>query len=185
MPRKAVTDPVVDNPAADDQPAAVIDTADKVNDENKKKQAELKDSDEIQVVSLVQNVSYYDNKTGDMYEWDKIGHVEIMTVEVLKNLWRNHKAYFRNLLLKPLDDRIIKLFGLSSVYDKYAELMDATTYTRDRIAGVCKEIEGMSNGLRSAVYNKIISMVTNGEISDVVVIRALERQFDLDLIALL
>ena len=47
----------------------------KMNEEIKKSTTktvmeELRDSDEIEVISLVPNVSYKDSKTLDMYEWD-------------------------------------------------------------------------------------------------------------------
>ena len=68
----------------------------------------LLDSDEIEVISLVSNVTYKDSKTLDTYEWREVGHVEYMTFETLKNMWRNNKGYFKNLWLKPNDDRVIK-----------------------------------------------------------------------------
>ena len=61
--------------------------AKEMNEENKKNTKKsinvepLEDSDEIEVVSLIPNVSYKDSKTFDMYKWDEIGHVEYMTVE--------------------------------------------------------------------------------------------------------
>ena len=80
----------------------------------------LEDFDEIEVVSLVPNVSYKDSKTLDMYEWNEIGHSEYMTFDTLKNLWRSHKGYFKNLWLKPMDDRVINKFGLTKTFEKYA-----------------------------------------------------------------
>ena len=96
-------------------------------EKNKKVSVEkLMDTDEIQVMSLIPNVSYLDNHTGDFYEWNEAGHEEPMTVETLKNMWRNNKGYFRNMWLKPLDDRVINRFGLTKTYENYDFLMDAT-----------------------------------------------------------
>ena len=79
----------------------------------------LNDSDEIEVVSLIDNVSYKDSKTLDMYDWDVAGHVEYMSFETLKNMWRSHKGYFKNMWLKPKDDRVINKFGLTKTFEKY------------------------------------------------------------------
>lgn len=145
----------------------------------------LNDNDEIEVVSLVPNVSYKDVRTNDMYEWDRVGHIEYLTVESLKILWRNHKGYFRNLWLKPNDDRVIKLFGLNNVYDKYAFLMDSSNYTRNKIDDVCKTILDCPNSLKFAICDKVKTLIMDGAMSDVFVIRKIEKCFDVDLLSLL
>ena len=115
----------------DDVNETIVDVTEDVNEEEKKstkktiKVEPLNDDDEIEIVSLVPNVSYKDSKTGDMYEWDVAGHVEPMTVDVLKNMWRNNKGYFKNMWLKPNDERLIKQFGLTKTFEKYEFLMDA------------------------------------------------------------
>lgn len=146
---------------------------------------ELNDADEIKVVSLIPNVSYKDLQTGDYYEWDEVGHIEYMTYAVIKNLWRNNKTYFRNLWLKPLDERIINKFGLAKSYEKYESLMTKDSYNRKSISKICEEISSLAMGLKYSVFNQIKSMVANGEISDVQVIMTLEKNFNLDLISAL
>ena len=143
----------------------------------------LNDSDEIDVVSLIPNVSYKDSKTGDMYEWDEVGHSELMTFETLKNMWRNHKGYFRNMWLKPLDDRIINKFGLTKTFEKYEFLMDSSNYTRANVKELCSVISNTPNELKYSIVNKIKDLIANGNLSDVVVIRDLEKHFNLDLIS--
>lgn len=147
----------------------------------------LSDSDEIEVVSIIPNVSYKDSKTNDMYEWDEVGHIEYMTVDTIKNMWRNHKAYFRNMWLKPNDDRVIKQLGLKNIYEKYEFLMDESNYTRKNINKINEILSDSSttNGLKLSVCNKIKDSVISGNISDVVVIKSLEKQLDLDLISFL
>ena len=77
-----------------------VNTVEEMNEETTKttkksiKSQPLEDSDEIEVVSLVPNVSYKDSKTFDMYEWKEVGHIEYMTFDTLKNMWRNNKGYF-------------------------------------------------------------------------------------------
>ena len=118
-----------------------------------------------------------------MYEWDEVGHSELMTVETIKNMWRNHKGYFRNLWLKPMDDRIISQFGLTRTYEKYEYLMDESNYTRDKIDEIIASIDATPNGLKFAICNKIKDLVINGDVSDVSVIKAIEKHLDIDLIS--
>ena len=152
---------------------------------NKVSLSPLKDSDEIEVVSLIPNVSYKDNKTGDMYEWEESGHIEIITFETLKNLWRNHKGYFRNMWLKPKDDRVINQFGLTNIFKKYDMLMDNSSYTRDNIDKICSAISEAPNGLKRSIFNRVKDLVVTEKLTDVSVIRALEKHLKVDLISFL
>ena len=145
----------------------------------------LTDSEEIDVVSLIPNVSYKDSYTNDLYRWEEVGHVEPMTYETLRNMWRNHKGYFRNLLLKPLDERVIVKLGLTSTYEKYEFLMDESNYTRKNTDKLCETIVATPVGMRYAIINKIKDLVVSGKIVDVVVIRSLEKHLGLDLISFL
>lgn len=143
----------------------------------------LNDSDEINVVSLIPNVSYKDSKTGDMYQWDEVGHIEIMTFETLKNMWRNHKGYFRNMWLKPNDDRVINKFGITKVFEKYEYLMDEDNYNKENIKELCSVISNTPNELKYSVVNKIKDLIVSEKLTDVVVIRNLEKHLNLDLIS--
>ena len=143
----------------------------------------LKDTDEIEVISLIPNVSYKDSKTNDMYEWDEVGHKELMTVDILKNMWRNSKGYFRNMWLKPLDDRIINQFGLTKTYEKYEFLMDESNYTQKNIEELCETISSAPNPLKYSLCGKVKSLVASGKVSDVRVIRAFEKSLKIDLVS--
>lgn len=142
----------------------------------------LEDADEIEVISLVPNVSYKDSKTLDMYEWNEVGHSEYLTFDILKNLWRNNKGYFKNLWLKPNDDRVINKFGLTKTFEKYEYLMDGANYTKKNIKTLCDAIAETPNGLKFAICDKVKNLVIGGEVTDVSVIRTLENRLKIDLI---
>ena len=141
----------------------------------------LNDDDEIEIVSLLPNVSYKDSRTGDFYQWDEAGHIEYMTFEVLKNLWRNHRGYFTNLYLKVDDPRVILKFGLKSVYDKYDFLMDNKNYTINTIGKIQEIYDSMPNDLKFSFCNKIKNMITTEQIIDNRVIKKLKEYLGLTL----
>ena len=162
--------------------AVVKETAEKNMNENEVVKAkDLKDSDEIKVVSLIPNVSYKDSKTLDMYEWDEVGHEEYMTFDTLKNMWRNNKGYFKNMWLKPCDDRVINKFGLTKTLKDYEYLMDKSNYTKKNIDTICKSISNTPSGLKRSVCNKIKDLVVKEELTDISVIRKLEKHLNIDL----
>lgn len=165
-----------------------VNTVAEMNEETTKtakksiKMLPLEDADEIKVVSLVPNVSYKDRKTLDMYEWHEVGHSEDMTFDTLKNMWRTDKGYFKNLWLKPLDDRVINKFGLTKTFEKYEYLMDGSNYTKKNIKTICDAIKETPNGLKFAICSKVKNLVISGEVTDVFVIRELENRLQISLI---
>ena len=147
---------------------------------------ELDDKEEIEVVALIPNVSYYDKATGDRYEWENAGDVEYMTVEAIQRMRRNSRGYFEDMCVKPNDERVIKKFGMERYYEQHDYLMDASNYTKGNITNVLDKFSLLrSNSLKSSIVNKIKDMIANGELSDAVVIRAIEKRLDIDLISLL
>lgn len=164
--------------------AAKKNVATKKNDATNVK--ELDDKEEIEVVALIPNVSYYDKATGDRYEWENAGDVEYMTVEAVQRMRRNSRGYFEDMCVKPNDERVIKKFGMERYYEQHDYLMDASNYTKDNITNVLDNFSSLrSNSLKSSIVNKIKDMISNGELSDAVVIRAIEKRLDIDLISLL
>lgn len=145
----------------------------------------LVDSDMIEVESLIPNVVYEDSRTGNYYEWSEIGHCEDMTFDEVKNMHRKYKTYFNDMWLKPLDERVIKKLGLSRTYDKYNFLVDESNYTNDNIDEVLDGLSSAPASLKIAIVNRIKDMVADGTVSDIKVVRKLEKRLDIDLISFL
>ena len=186
---RSTVEEVIDNVIEENITETITDTVEKMiekeKEENTKKSIKaepLKDSDEIEVISLVPKVSYKDSKTLDMYEWHEVGHIEYMTFDTLKNMWRNNKGYFKNLWLKPMDDRVINKFSLTNTFEKYEYLMDGSNYTKANIKTICEAIKATPNGLKFAICNKVKNLVISGEVVDIFVIRELENRLHIDLI---
>ena len=198
------TEPVVDAATADDSAVAAVNSVEEnMNDEtataatkrttNRRKNARqsadvedaLSDSDMIEVESLIPNVVYEDGRTGNYYEWEEIGHCEDMTFDEVKNMHRKYKTYFNDMWLKPTDERVIKKLGLSRTYDKYNFLIDESNYTNDHIDEVLDGLSSAPASLKIAIINRIKDMVADGTVSDIKVVRKLEKRLDIDLISFL
>ena len=147
-----------------------------------KKDVELDDNDEIEVVSLIPNVSYTDTNTGDTYEWENEGDAQSITVRTLKNMWRSFKGYFRNLWIKPMDERVIEKFGLTRLYNEYDILTNKDSYTKDGIDDILKILDKSTMEIKYTVINIIKDFVSKDEISDISVLRRLGKKLDTDFI---
>lgn len=150
-----------------------------------KKEIPLDKDDIIEVISLIPNISYKDKKYGDIYRWEKAGEIVEMTFDVISYMHQNHKTYFKSMWIKPLDKRVVKKFGLESTYRDYDFLMDASNYTRKNVNEICDSIRKTPQSLKFAICNKIKSLVSSGEISDVIILREIEKSLNIDLIPLI
>lgn len=150
-----------------------------------KKEKPLDKDEIIEVISLIPNISYKDKKYGDIYRWEKAGEIVEMTFDVVNYMHQNHKTYFKSMWIKPLDKRVIKKFGLESTYRDYDFLMDASNYTRKNSKEICDSIRNTPQSLKFAICNKIKSLVSSGEISDIHILRDIEKSLNIDLIPLI
>lgn len=140
----------------------------------------IDDSEEIEVESIIPHVSYLDKRTDDMYEWDEVGHVEIMTFEAIKDMWRNHKSYFKNLWLKPNDERVLIKLGIKKFYDDYAVLLDKSNYTSKNVDKIFSIIAEIPNSMKFSVIIMIKQLIADHDVTDVYVIRKLEQKLGVD-----
>lgn len=152
---------------------------------NIEKEKSLDKDDIIEVISLVPNVSYQDKKTGDIYRWEKSDETVEMTFDAINYMHQNYKTYFKSMWIKPLDNRVIKKFGLESTYRDYDFLMDASNYTRKNVNEICDSIRKTPQSLKFAICNKIKNMVSSGKVSDIHVLREIEKNLNIDLIPLI
>lgn len=151
----------------------------------KSKQFEIADDEEIELMSLTSNVTYWDKSIDETYEWEKVGDIIALPFVIIKNMWRNHKGYLRNFCLKPLDERVIDKLGLNKTYERYEFLTDSSQYTKDNINKIIDAIDASNSSFKSAICNNIKSMIVSGDIDEISVIIALGKKFDVDFISLL
>jgi hypothetical protein len=145
----------------------------------------LTDDTDIEVVSLVKNVSYFDEKTGDRYVWEEIGDVNYIPFGVLKNMYRHFKGYFLGYYIRPNDERVIKQFKLERTYKKYDDVLNKDNFVGKKIDALCEVIKNLPDALKFTTFARIQTWVSDGEITDITVVRTLEKVFGLDLYSLL
>lgn len=184
---KTTTTPVKEDVVgnAPDLPATETVEEKPVKVTTKPERVKIDDDEEIDVQSFDSNVTYWDKATDETYFWEEVGEVISMPYSVIKNMWRNHKTYFRNFLLKPLDDRVVKELGLVKTYEKYEFLMDGSKYTKSNLDTIVTTINGGTNGFKSAIFNNIKNMIIGGDITDIYVIKQLGNAFDIDFAGLI
>lgn len=151
-----------------------------IKSNTKPQRVKIEDDEEIEIQSFDSNVTYWDKATDETYFWEETGEIILIPYSIVKNMWRNHKTYFKNFLLKPLDERVVSELGLSKIYEKYDFLMDGKQYTKENLEKIISTINGGTNGFKSAIFNNIKNMIVDGKISNIYIIKQLGKTFDID-----
>jgi len=165
-----------------------VDTVEKNDDveikvtRNQNKAMQIDENEEIQIESLIPNVDYYDEASYNNFSWGEVGHIEYIPFGIVNNIWRNHRGYFVNLWIRPLDERVIKKFRLDKTYEKYDFVLDKENYTRDNVDKIFDIISSMPNSSKISIINKIKAFVMTGEVTDVSVLVPLGRKLDVDFV---
>lgn len=160
-----------------------------VNEEPKKAEPKkyelpkLASTDDIEVISLIGRVGYQDSYTGNIYTWEEAGDVNMLSFREVENMWNKHKNYFRSLILKPLDERVVKQYKLEDTYKKYDILLDSENFNKDNVDTIIKTLNSERNNgvLRTMFLNRLKSSLAKGEVNDHQFISSMAKELGVDL----
>ena len=127
-------------------------------------------------------LTYKSRITNAIFRWDQIGAVELMTVAQLNEM-NNYKSDF---LRKPLvilcDERAIKKFRLTQVYENVAKINNLTAVFNSDMATIERTIDdALRVNMRDILISKVRQMYKNKRLVDINIIRLLESKLKFDL----
>ncbi|MEG2289636.1 MAG: hypothetical protein RSC24_06675 [Clostridium sp.] len=153
-------------------------------DSKKKKRATFKDikDDEVlteRVIAGIGDVKYIDKKTGDEYLWPEEGSTEYLTVDTLKRMIGRSPTFLKEPWIKIVDNEdAIEVLGLKDLYRKIEAIDDINSIIEMSDNELYDIINGLSRGYRETLATNIMSKVSSGELTNILVIRRLERILD-------
>lgn len=142
----------------------------------------------IDTVIPVKSISFggltYKSRTNSaIFRWNKIGTIEYMTVAELNEM-NNYKREFLNRpLVILMDERAVKKFRLTKVYENVAKINDLKRVFNSNIATINSTIDmALAVNMRDILISKVSQMIKNKVLVDVNVIRLLNKklQYDFD-----
>lgn len=139
---------------------------------------ELQPDDIIEIEAIVPNVEYYNSKSGNRYSWSETGQVEQMPYEDFLDIWRNHRGYINDLVLRPKDKRVIEKYNLKKVYDNYDFILNSKNYTVSNLNKIFEILDKSANSVKINVLSKIKSMVADNEVTNINVVKSIEKHYD-------
>lgn len=125
----------------------------------------------------------YKSKTNNaIFRWNQIGAVEYMTVAQLNEMNNYKTDFLRKPLVILLDERAIKKFRLTPVYENVAKINNLTAIFNSDMQTISKVIDdALRVNMRDILISKVRQMYKNKKLKDIEVIRLLEQKLQFDL----
>ena len=127
-------------------------------------------------------LTYKSRTTNAIFRWNNIGSVEYMTVAELNEM-NNYKRDFLNRpLVILLDERAIKKFRLTQVYENVAKINNLKAVFNSDMRTIEETIENaLRVNMRDILISKVRQMIKNKTLVDVGIIKMLEKKLQYDL----
>lgn len=128
-------------------------------------------------------LTYKSKSTNALFRWNQIGAVEYMTVAELNEMNNYKREYLNKPLVVLLDERAIKKFRLSQVYENVAKINNLKSVFNSDMATIEATIDmALKVNMRDILISKVRGMIENKTLVDVSIIKLLERKLQHDLL---
>lgn len=125
---------------------------------------------------------YKSRSNNATYIWNEIGAVEHMTIAAITEMNNYNIDFLRRPLVILLDERAIKQFRLTDVYEKVAQINNLKTLFKSDLNTISNIIDDvLGANMRDMLISKVRAMYKKNTLTDVRVIRLLEQKLQFDL----
>lgn len=125
---------------------------------------------------------YKSRSNNATYIWNEIGAVEHMTIAAITEMNNYNIDFLRRPLVILLDERAIKQFRLTDVYEKVAQINNLKTLFKSDLKTISNIIDDvLEANMRDMLISKVRAMYKKNTLTDVRVIKLLEDKLQFDL----
>ena len=166
-----------------DSIASAIDDLDDSADEKVEEIVDLPMDTVINVKSICfGGLTYKSRSTNAVFRWNQIGSIQPMTVAEINEMNNYKSDFLRKPLVILMDERAVKKFRLTSVYENVAKINNLTAVFNSSLPEIEKVIDdALRVNMRDILISKVRQMYKNKKLKDIEVIRLLERKLKFDL----
>ena len=166
-----------------DSIASAIDDLDDSADEKIEEIVDLPMDTTINVKSICfGGLTYKSRSTNAVFRWNQIGSIQPMTVAEINEMNNYKSDFLRKPLVILMDERAVKKFRLTSVYENVAKINNLTAVFNSSLPEIEKVIDdALRVNMRDILISKVRQMYKNKKLKDIEVIRLLERKLKFDL----
>lgn len=127
-------------------------------------------------------LTYKSRTTNAIFRWNQIGAIEYMTVAELNEMNNYKSDFLRKPMVILLDERAIKKFRLTPVYENVAKINNLASVFNSDIDTISRVIDdALRVNMRDILISKVRQMYKNKKLVDINVIRLLETKLQFDL----
>ena len=127
-------------------------------------------------------LTYKARSTNAIYRWNQIGAIEYMTVAELNEMNNYKRAYLNKPLVILMDERAIKKFRLQKVYENVAQINNLKSLFKSDMATIERTINtALDANMRDILISKVRQMIKNGTLTNINIIKLLEKKLQHDL----
>lgn len=144
---------------------------------------ELPMDTQIPVKSLVfGGLTYKSRTTNAMFRWNQIGAVEYMTIAELNEMNNYKTDFLRKPLVILMDERAIKKFRLTSVYENVAKINNLNALFKSDLNTIAKTIDNaLAVNMRDILISKVRQMYKTKKLTDINVLKLLTEKLKFDI----
>lgn len=127
-------------------------------------------------------LTYKSRTTNAIYRWNQIGAIEYMTIGELNEMNNYNEAFLRKPLVILMDERAIRKFRLTSVYENVAKINNLSAVFNSDMATITKVIDdALRVNMRDILISKVRQMYKNKKLVDVNILRLLQEKLQFDI----
>lgn len=127
-------------------------------------------------------LTYKARSTNAIYRWPTIGSLEYMTVSELNEMNNYKRTYLNKPLVILMDERAIKKFRLQKVYENVAQINNLKSLFKSDMSTIEKTIDmAIDANMRDILISKVRQMIKNGTLTNINIIKLLEKKLQHDL----
>lgn len=127
-------------------------------------------------------LTYKSRSTNAVLRWNQIGAIQYMTVAELNEMNNYKSAFLNKPLVILMDERAVKKFRLTPVYENVAKLNNLKEVFHSDMETIERVVDdALRVNMRDILISKVRQMYKTKKLVDINIIRLLERKLSFDL----
>jgi len=167
-----------------DSISSAIDELEDSNEKDVDDIVEISDNTPIAVKSITYGgLTYKSRITNALFRWNQIGAVQTMTIAELNEMNNYSSEFLRKPMVILLDERAIKKFRLTPVYENVAKINNLTDLFNSDMKTIKKVIDdAIAVNMRDILISKVRQMYKNKKLVDVNILRMLQEKLQFEIL---
>lgn len=128
-------------------------------------------------------LTYKSRATNAVFRWNQIGSVQPMTIAEINEMNNYKSDFLRKPLVILMDERAIKKFRLTPVYENVAKINNLTAVFNSDINTIERVVDdALRVNMRDILISKVRQMYKNKKLVDINVLRLLQDKLKFDIL---